>query len=294
MTLTAGTTVSLEIAREVSPYGYFVTDGSHDVLLHYTEIVGSVKVGDKPDVFLYYDTEDRLAATMRKPLLELGQTALLRVADLHPRFGAFLDMGLGRELLLPYKEQPELKQLRPQVGDSVYAVMTHDKQGRLIARLAGEPELAPLVFHAPTAWQNEWRSARVYKSLQVGTFVVVDGGVLGFGALGMVHATERVGLPRVGEEIKVRVAFVREDGRVNLSMRAPKHVSQGEDADVIMAYLRERPNGSMPYSDATPSDIVTAKFNMSKGAFKRALGKLMKDGLIEQKENWTYLKKQDE
>lgn len=295
MMLEAGTVRKLQVAREVSPNGYYLSDGVNEVLLHYSEIVGENRPepGDTVEVFLYHDTEDRLSATMKQPLIRLGELALLEVADVHARYGCFLEMGLGRQLLLPVGELPEWAELRPQKGDRVYVTLSHDKQGRLTAKLAGERELAPLAFAAPTTWRNEWVEARVYKTLKTASFVLCDGGVLGFGAIGMVHENERTRGLRLGEQVKCRVTFVREDGRVNLSMRAVKHVGQVEDADRILAYMQERPNGSMPYSDETPSDIITAKFGISKGAFKRALGKLMKDGLVEQQGSWTKLKAVD-
>ncbi|WP_135546546.1 CvfB family protein [Paenibacillus cymbidii] len=292
MKLVAGTYRTLEVAREVPPYGYFLTDRgqTEEVLLHYSEKKGDVAPGQRVDVFLFYDTQDRLAATMKEPHLALGETALLEVVDRHARFGLFLDMGLGRNLLLPFAEQPEMKELRPQVGDRVFVYMDHDRQGRLIARLAGEEQLVPLAVRAPESWKGaEWREARVYKPLQEGTFVVIDGGVLGFGVLGFIHTTERTRLLRVGETVRVRVAFVRPDGRVNASTRPPKEVGRDEDAERILAFLRERPNGAMPYSDATAADVIMQKFGISKAAFKRALGKLMKQGEVEQRENWTHL-----
>ncbi|USB34411.1 S1-like domain-containing RNA-binding protein [Paenibacillus sp. YPG26] len=289
MSLIAGTIVSLMIDREVSPYGFFLSYGSEDVLLHYTELTRKVEPGDTVDVFLFYDTEDRLAATMKTPYLTLGELALLEVADVHPRLGCFLEMGLGRQLLLPIRELPELPELQPRVGDQVYVIMEHDKQGRLKAKLAGEQELAPLAFHAPTTWNNQWLEAVVYKPLQMGTFVVVQGGVLGFGAIGMIHSSERSRLLRLGERVNVRVAHIREDGRVNLSMAPRKEIGRNEDADRIFEYLESRPGGGMPYSDATPPDVIKQRFGISKSAFKRAMGKLLKEGKIRQEENWTYL-----
>jgi predicted RNA-binding protein (virulence factor B family) len=293
--LEAGTVVNLRVAKEVQPYGFFVTDGEQEVLLHYTQLTGEIQVGDELDLYLYYDTEDRLSATMKHAFLKLGEVGLLEVMDIHPRFGSFLEMGLGRHLLLPFREQPELKELRPIVGDKVFVVLSHDRQGRLIAKLAGEEELVPLAFHAPTAWKNQWVTARVYKPLQIGSFVVCEGGVLGgFGAIGMIHSTERTEMLRLGQEVKARVIFVREDGRANLSMRPLKEVGRDEDAEAILAYLKERPEQAMPYSDETPADIIMDKFNISKSAFKRALGKLMRHGHIYQKENWTYIKQPEE
>jgi uncharacterized protein len=289
MSLEAGTVAKLQVAREKSPYGYFLTDGERDVLLHYTEVVGEIKQGEQIDVFLFHDTEDRLAATMKTPLIHLGELALLEVVDIHHRFGCFMDMGIGRNLLLPFRELPELKELRPHVGDKVFVTLDHDKQGRMLARWAGERELVPMAFQAPTAWKNQWMDARVYKPLQNATYVVIEGGVLGFGAIGMIHESERTRLLRLGEAVKVRVTFIREDGRVNLSMKPLKQIGRDEDAEAILKVLRDRPNGAMPYSDQTPADIIMSRFHISKGAFKRAIGKLIKDGVIYQKENWTHL-----
>lgn len=289
MSLVAGTVVSLEVAREVSPYGFFLHAPDFDVLLHYTEITSEIKPGDILEVFIFFDTEDRLAATMKKPHLVLGELAKLVVADVNPRLGCFLEMGLGRQLLLPIRELPEIKELQPRVGDSVFVTMEHDKQGRLLAKLAGEYELDPLTFAAPSSSLNQWASATVYKPLQMGTFVIVDGGVVGFGMIGLIHSSERTHMLRLGEEVQVRISHIREDGRVNLSMTPLKEIGRDLDAETLLTYLKERPGGGMPYSDATPPDIIKERFGISKSAFKRAIGKLLKEGLITQKENWTYL-----
>lgn len=294
MMLEAGTLVTLEVAREVDPYGYFLAAESRDILLHYSEIIGEIEVGDTVEVFLYYDTEDRLSATMNRPYLYLGEMGLLEVVDIHPRLGCFLEMGIGRNLLLPVRELPEMPELRPQIGDKVFVWMDHDRQGRLLAKLAGERELSPLAFHAPTTWKNQTVQARVYKPLQMGTFVVCEGGVLGFGVIGMIHESERPRALRLGEQVEVRVTHVREDGRVNLSMRPRKEVGRADDSERILSFLKERPNKAMPYSDETPADIISNKFDISKSAFKRALGKLMKDGLVYQEGSWTHLKESEE
>ncbi|KUP25584.1 S1-like domain-containing RNA-binding protein [Paenibacillus sp. DMB5] len=295
MSLIAGTIVTLEVLREVSPYGYFLGAGDQDVMLHYTELVGSKpKIGAKVEVFIFFDTEDRLAATMKKPFLTLGEMALLEVADIHPRLGCFLEMGLGRQLLLPIGELPELIELRPQIGDKVFVLMEHDKQGRLRAKLAGEQELAPLAFSAPESWRGQNVTARVYRPLQMGTFVVIDGGVLGFGVIGMIHSSERSRLLRLGEQVEARVSHIREDGRVNLAMTQRKEIGRDVDSAALLEFLHSRPGGAMPYSDATPPEIIKQRFGISKSAFKRAMGKLMKEGLITQKENWTYLAKPEE
>ncbi|MBJ6363068.1 S1 RNA-binding domain-containing protein [Paenibacillus sp. GCM10012307] len=290
MSLVAGTIVKLKVAREVPPNGFFLTDGEQDVLLHYSEIIGQrPEPGDEVDVFLFFDTEDRPAATMRKPLIILGELARLKVADINPRLGCFLEIGLGRQLLLPLSELPEKREYRPQRGDEVFVKLAHDKSGRLVAKAAIEPDLAPLVFPAPESWRNNWVEGWVTKTLQMGSFVVVDGGVVGFGVYGMIPAVERSGTLRLGERVKARITHIREDGRVNLSMAPRKEIGRVEDADTILNFLKERPKGAMPYSDETPADVIKQKFGISKSAFKRALGKLMRDGRVRQEGSWTYL-----
>jgi len=293
MSLIAGTIVRLRVAREVSPYGFFVTDGTQDVLLHYSEIVApsgvKIKPGDDVDVFLFFDTDDRLSATMRKPLITLGEMKRLRVADIHPRLGCFLEIGLGRQLLLPLSELPENRDFRPLVGDEVFVVLHNDKQGRLIAKLAREEDFESRIFRAPSDWRNRWIEGWVTKTLQMGSFVLLDGGVLGFGAFGMIPAAERSRTLRLGERVKARVTFVREDGRVNLSLVERKEVGIVDDSGRILAFLKERPGGAMPYSDATDADLIKQRFGISKSAFKRALGKLMRDRIVTQEGNWTKL-----
>ncbi|HIW34967.1 MAG TPA: RNA-binding protein [Candidatus Paenibacillus intestinavium] len=290
MSYVAGTTERLQISREVSPYGYFLNNGEEDVLLPYTELVGSKPhVGDEIEVFIFFDSEDRICATMNKPFISFGEMARLVVADVHPRLGCFLEMGLGRQLLLPLSELPEMIEYRPIVGDEVFVFMAHDKSGRQIAKLAQEPELAPLTFPAPAAWRNQWVEGWVTKSLQMGSFVVIDGGVVGFGAYGLIPSTDRIESLRLGQRVKARVTFVREDGRVNLSMTQQKEFGRVEDADRILAFLKERPSGGMPYSDATEAELIRSRFGVSKGAFKRALGKLMREGIVVQQGSWTYL-----
>jgi predicted RNA-binding protein (virulence factor B family) len=292
-TMQAGTMRTLRVAREKSPFGFFLTDGTQDVLLHYSQRVGEMVVEQEVDVFLYHDSEDRLAATMRAPLLTLGQIGRLRVVDTNPRLGCFLDIGLDRHVLLPRSELPELPALHPHVDDEVYVQLTHDKQGRLLAKTAKEKELAPLAAALPEAWQLKWVHGRVYNPLQVGTFVLIESDVLGFGAIGMVHASERVRPLRLGEHVEVRITHVRPDGRANLSLRAQKEQAIDGDAEKILTYMRTR-NGAMPYSDDAPAELIKERFQMSKSAFKRALGRLMKAGLVRQEQSWTYLQEREE
>ncbi len=255
--------------------------------------VGEVKPGDQVDVFIYHDTEDRLTATMKKPLLTLGEIALLEVADFHQRFGCFLEMGLGRNCCCRFASCRSCRSCVRRSATKYLSAWRMTVKGVLSRSSRRKRSCASFASRRRRIGKNRRVDARVYKTLQMGTFVVCDGGVLGFGVIGLIHATERTRLLRLGEAVNVRVAFVREDGNVNCSMREPKEVGRGEDAEKLLAFMRERPNGAMPYSDETPADLISQRFGMSKSAFKRAVGKLMKEGLAYQDGSWTYLKKDE-
>jgi predicted RNA-binding protein (virulence factor B family) len=289
MIMEAGKSLELIVIRDASPHGYILTNGKQEVLLPHADIERKLEINQKIQVFLYHDTLDRLIATSKTPLITWNQVALLQAVDVHPRFGYFLEMGLPRQVLLPFKFVPELRELRPQLEDQVYVYLDHDRQGRLIAKPAREEQLVPMCVRAPIDWKNRTVEGIVYQSLQMGTFVVCEAGVLGFGVIGFIPASERIRMTRLGERLQVRVTFVREDGRVNLSMRPRKEESLDLDAQRILDVLFDRPQHAMPYSDLTPHDVIQQKFGLSKAAFKRALGKLMKEGKVVQNENWTRL-----
>lgn len=299
MSLLAGTVMKLLVRREVSPYGWFLgesTDAAAEVLLPYGEAVNeSFREGDEAEVFLFHDDKERLTATTRKPLLTAGQMGRLEVVDFHPRFGYFLEIGIGRQLLLPLKElPPDQRDVWPQKGDFLHVVMRHDKSGRMLARLAKMVDLEPHIVRAPASWNNEWKEGWVTDAFRDGVFVLVDGGVLGYGALGYIHHSAMVHPLRIGQQFKARVTQVREDGRVSLSIRAAKETGRLEDADRLLQFLKDRPGGAMPYSDQTNAEDIKRRFGLSKSAFKRALGKLMKEGLIVQKGSWTHLANAEE
>jgi len=293
-TLAAGTIVRLLVRREKPPYGWFLglpgEEDGPELLLPYGEAEGARPAeGEDVEVFLFHDDKGRLAATRRKPLLTLGQMGRLRMADFHPRFGCFLEMGIGRQLLLPIKELGDRRERWPQEGDELHVVMKHDKEGRMLARLAKIEDFQAVAFRAPSSWHHEPKDAWVTETFRDGVFVLVEGGVLGFGALGYIPDAAMTRPLRLGEKVSGRVTQVREDGRVTLSMKPPKEKGRLEDADRLLAFLRERPGGAMPYSDESPADVIQRRFGLSKSAFKRAVGKLMKEGLVTQEGSWTKL-----
>lgn len=280
--LQPSTVATLTAVRE-SEIGIFLDaktgNTSDDILLHKQQQTAPVAIGDQVNVFLYRDPKGRLTASMRVPKMREGQVARVRVINTS-RDGAFVDVGAERGIFMPYAGMRG----RVKEGDVVWVELYSDKSGRLAVTMEVEDALR--------------RASRSAEGLEVGT--KLKGSLYNYGDNGaflfteqryiaFLHFSEMTYRPKVGEEIEVRVTFVREDGRINVSMRPQKEFAMDTDAEAIMEVLVSR-SGKMPYSDDTSAEVIKAKFQISKSAFKRALGRLMKNGKIEQRDGWTYLK----
>lgn len=249
-----------------------------DILLHTIQQTAPVKVGDRVRVFLYLDPKRRLTASMRTPRMKEGQVARLRVINV-TKEGAFLDVGAERGIFLPYAGMRG----RPQIGETVWAKLYTDKSGRLAVTMEVEDELRRASRPAEGVRVGDHLKASVYNITERGIFLFTEERYIAF-----IDHREVQNRPRVGETVEIRVTYLREDGRLNASLRPPKETARIEDADRLLALLMEH-DGKMPYTDYTSPEVIQDRFHISKGAFKRALGRLMKDGLVEQRDGWTYL-----
>ncbi|WP_052144510.1 CvfB family protein [Halalkalibacter okhensis] len=284
MELKPGYNVKLEVIRKAN-FGYFLSDGSSDILLHEREAKEGIEIGDTLDVFLYHDHQGRLAATMEKPILQLGEVEWLEAVEVKTGHGVFFHNGISRDLFLSMDELPYDREQWPKPGDKLPLSLTWDKRGRLMAKLVkGEP-VEKTAIKAPKEMMNKEVSGHVYHFLDEGALLLTDERYIAF-----LHNDEMNGIPRYGEYITARVQFVREDGRLNVTMNPLRSEQQEEDAERIYAFLQER-GGSMPYWDKTPPEDIELRFSISKAKFKRALGKLMKEKKIEQRDGWTHIKK---
>jgi len=285
--LHAGMVVTLPVSKKTD-FGYFLKDDDVEILLHQNEATGApLHVGDEVEVFLYHDHENRLAATMEMPLVEMGEYGWLEVVDVSPRMGVFLHNGIQKDLLLFVDDLPKWHEEWPRVGDRLLVTLKRDKHGRLLAKPVTEQEIEKIAVPAGPEMRNRWVEGTVYKVIQAGAFLLTEDEQILF-----VHRDEMTERLRLGQTVRCRVSFVREDGRLNGSMRERKEVQYSADAERILRYLVER-GGAMPYSDDTPAEIIREKFAMSKSSFKRALGKLLKEQKIEQEEGWTHLKREE-
>ena len=252
---------------------------SDDVLLHSQQQTAPVAVGDEVEVFLYRDPKRRLTASMRVPKMKEGQIARMKVVNVS-KDGAFLDVGAERGIFMPFAGMRG----RPRIGERVWAKLYTDKSGRLAVTMEVEDEMRRASKPAKGVKVGDTVTGEIYNYTDSGAFLFSKERYIVF-----IDNKEMKVRPRVGETVTARVTFVREDGRLNASLREIKEKAMVSDGEEILALLRER-KGKMPYSDATSPEIIRDKFGVSKAAFKRALGRLLKEGKIEQRDGWTYLR----
>lgn len=280
----AGTIVTLEVERE-APFGVFLTNGSEDVLLHESEIIGEIEVGEDVEVFLYHDKQERITATMKKPNIQKGRYGWAQVVGVQRHLGIFVDIGISTDLLVSLDDLSALEHLWPEVGDWLYVSIKTDRKGRLLGRLATENIMEQVARKAPKTAYNSDITGNVYRLMKIGSFMISEEGYRCF-----IHESERKREPRLGERVSGRVIDVKEDGTLNVSLFPRKQDKMSDDAEEILAYMEGR-NGAMPYSDKSHPDDILEQFGMSKGAFKRALGGLMKQKKVYQEDGWTYITK---
>ncbi len=264
-----GRVEELIVVREKN-FGIYLGQKKDDtaaVLLPKKQVPEGTKVGDKLKVFIYKDSEDRLIATTSMPKLELGETAVLKVKDVS-KIGAFLDMGLEKDLLLPFKEQ-----IYPvQAGEDCLVALYIDKSGRLAATM----KVYPYLHSDAHCKKDDWTEGRVYEiNENLGIFVAVKDRYFG-----LIPKREIFGQCRLGEILKVRVMKVRDDGKLDLSLRELAYRQMNADAEAVIARLKEK-KGILPFNDRADPQIIKQEFGLSKNAFKRAIGQLLKEGKVE-------------
>lgn len=249
-------------------------DAKNRVLLPAKQVPQGTKEGDRLEVFIYKDSQDRLISTTREPVITVGQTALLKVRQV-TKIGAFLDWGLEKDLLLPYHEQT----VRVREGQECLVALYVDKSSRLCATMKVYPYL---LKKSPYQVGDQVRG-RVYQiSDNFGVFVAVDDK---FSAL--IPAREAAGKYRPGTVLDLRVSEVKEDGKLNVSDRQKAYIQINEDAENVLQVIEEFA-GVLPFDDKASPEVIKREFGLSKNAFKRAVGHLLKEGKVEIRDRRIY------
>lgn len=269
----------LEIKRFTSVGAYLNdAEGSgDDVLLPKSQIPEGAKIGDNINVFVYRDSKDRIISSTRMPLAQVGEIKKLTVIS-SSKIGYFLDWGMEKDLFLPFSET---------VGSvekfkSYLVALYIDKSDRLAATMKVKDYLST---DAPYK-ENDKAVGTIYSiNRDIGAFVAVDNKYDG-----LIQRKNIFGVLEMGEEIEVRINKVHDDGKLDLSLRERGHVQMEEDAKIILTRLKEK-GGSLPLNDSSHPNEIKKELHMSKAGFKRAVGKLFKDGIIKITSDGISLKK---
>lgn len=249
-------------------------DPEEKVLLPRKEVPENVQPGDEIEVFLYRDSKDRMIATVRQPKLSLGEVAVLRVKE-NGKIGAFLDWGLEKDLLLPFRER--VRKVRP--GEECLVALYLDKSKRLCATMK--------VYHylrTDSPYEKDQKvTGTLYEiSDNFGAFVAVDNC---YSAL--IPKKEPLGNARVGDTVEARVTEVLKDGKLSLSLREKAYIQMNEDARKLLKLLEEQ-GGELPVGDKSSPEKIKELTGMSKNEFKRAAGNLYKQRLVQVEEHQLY------
>lgn len=258
----------LKVVKQVDFGVYLGEEASEErVLLPKKQVPESVQMGDGVEVFLYRDSEDRLIATTAKPKLTLGGTAKLNVKEV-ARIGAFLEWGLEKDLLLPFRQQTR----RVRAGEECLVGLYTDKSDRLCATM----NVYDYLKKDSPYQKDDQVSGTVYQiSQNFGAFVAVDDCYSG-----LIPVREFFGQVRVGEQITARVTAVKPDGKLDLSVREKGYLQMNTDAETVMKVIEEF-DGVLPFNDKASPEVIKRELALSKNAFKRAVGHLLKEGRIE-------------
>jgi predicted RNA-binding protein (virulence factor B family) len=259
----------MKVIRKTSIGAYLNTIGvssDEDILLPMNQVPRDLKLEDEIEVFVYRDSEDRMIATMKKPSITIGELAPLRVVD-NSKIGAFLDWGLERDLFLPFKEQTYRVE-----KDGTYLVGLYvDKSSRLCATM----DIYKFLSQESPYKENDRVNGTIYKIKdEFGAFVAVNNKYDG-----LIPNKEFYGDYKCGDTVEVRIKKVREDGKLDLSLRKEAYNEIDDDAKKIMDRLILK-GGKLRLNDNSQPADIKSELNMSKSAFKRAIGRLFKERKI--------------
>ncbi|PYG89950.1 hypothetical protein LY28_00550 [Ruminiclostridium sufflavum DSM 19573] len=264
-----GKVQKLTVLRRTSIGVYLNKENSvdkEDILLPKSQVPEGTEPGDEVEVFVYKDSEDRLIATVRRPMLTVGELAVLKAVE-NTSIGAFLDWGLEKDLFLPFKEQTR----KVSEGEQYLVGLYIDKSDRLCATMN---VYEMLDYRSPYKEKDRVNGTIYNISRELGAFVAVDNKYHG-----LIPNKEFYGSFTEGDNIEARVKIVRQDGKLELSLRNEAYNEIEGDAKKIMDRMDSN-NGKLSLNDSSSPQEIKAEFDISKAAFKRAVGRLLKEGAV--------------
>lgn len=272
MDIQIGTTYQAKVLRKTD-IGYMLDIHSEEVFLHYKETMPLLEEQDI-EVFIYMDAYDRIAATTTIPKIKKSEKALLEVVDTHPSLGVFVDIGINKHVLLSSDDLPYDRYIWPEIGDFVYVSLEAKK--KLFLKIS-DPIQNDTPLELPTKLEGH-----VIKWMHAGIRVLSQDNHVIF-----VHISQmKDDRPRLGQKVEVHITFHSEKGYSG-TLLPFKEVKRLDDAEILLAYLEK--HREMPYDSNSDAGVIMQHFNMSKKAFKRALGHLYKTRKIKFEHNKTIL-----
>lgn len=271
--LRIGEKQKLYVIKKVD-FGIYLAEKMNDtdkVLLPKKQVPEGTEIGDELEVFLYKDSDDRLIATTRLPKIMLGEVAFLKVSDVG-KIGAFMDWGLEKDVLMPFREQTR----KVKKGENILCALYVDKSGRLAVTMNVYEFLRT---DSPYHKEDRVKGTVYETSKNFGAFVAVDNIFSG-----LIPKKELYGDINIGDEVTARITEVRDDGKLTLSLREKAYIQIDMDAQKILDMLEEK-GGELPFTDKADPELIRRETGMSKNEFKRAVGHLLKEKKIIIKES---------
>jgi len=258
----------LVVVREATP-GLYLNDGSGgEILLPRRYIPKDIRIGDSMEVFVYMDSEDRPVATTEVPYAMAGEFAYLKVVSINRQIGAFLEWGLAKDLLLPFREH--IGEIR--LGQKVIVYVYLDaKTSRLVASMRTKQHLK--------------HPANAYKEGAPVSFMVEESTALGYNVIvenkhhGLLFASNLSGPLNRGERLKGFIHRVRPDGKIDLRLEASGYQKVIPLTEQILQSLQLQ-GGRLPFDDKSTPEAIRKAFSVSKNTFKLALSALYRDRKI--------------
>ena len=265
----------LKLVEKKSSSFVFQTEDNEEVLCNESDIKDgdNYEVGEEYSMFIYPSRSGKLFATPTIPDVLVGDYGFSKVVKVSEE-GVGLDIGFSREILLVAEDLPKVRSVWPKESDELFITLRRDYSGQLFARLATETIVSELFTKATREMKNTNLIAYPYRLMRVGTFLLTKDGYKIF-----VHESERKEEPRLGEKVTLRVIGVKDNGELNGSFLPRTHERIDNDAQTILDYI-ENNDGFCEYSDSSRPEDIKAIFDMSKGSFKKAVGKLLKEKKI--------------
>ncbi|MGO3624410.1 MAG: CvfB family protein, partial [Leuconostoc falkenbergense] len=277
MNPTVGTTIKAQVTDENSQFFFAQVDG-FTYEIDKSELQKPLKLGGFVTGFAYENEDHKLQITKNVPTAQKDVYGWGTVVANRHDLGVFVAIGLpNKDIVVSLDDLPTITSLWPQKGDRLMIAIKEDSKGRLWGEIAQQNIINAVSRRAPQEMKSKQIKATVYRNKMAGTLVLTEDYYLGF-----IHPSQRDDEPRLGEVVNARVIGVRDDGTLNLSLKPLAYKTMNEDATFLLLQLQRRSDHFLPFNDKSNPEAIKRQFGFSKSQFKRALGHLYKERLIEQ------------